>query len=205
MYDDFENKKLIINYNPEWILLSDGHERTKQINAQEQLFDILYTWKHNFSDEDIEKMSHHMRIDIDLRIQKILEHESGNIKKSRSWGKGWQNVNKVETKIQLFFDIINSKYLTSKQKEIIIAHAHNKQLHHDNSIISFECQEERNQEQNLERAKQKLKDFLNQALEEDKERIETQVPWHEKEKRLANKKKHWEKKWNRNFKPEIID
>lgn len=202
MYNDFENTKLKIELNPNWILLT-WHEYQKLIETQEQLFDILHSWRHDFSEDEIENMSNHMWISDSLRIEKILEHETWNIKKSRSWGHWWQNVNKVETKIQLFFDIVNSKYLTSKQKEIIIKHAHTKQLHHDDSIISFECQEERNQEQNLERAKQKLKKFLHEALEEDKERISTQVPKHEKEKRLDEKKKHGQKKSNRNFTPEI--
>lgn len=202
MYNDFENQKLIINYNPEWILLSDWHERTKLINSQEQFFDILHTWKHNFSEEEIIKMKNHIWIDTTSCIKKVIEHEI-EFKTSRSWGHWWQNVNKVETKVQLFFNIEKSKYFDQEQKTKIINHAHLKQLHHDNSVIEFEYQEERTQFKNKDKVIKEFIQFLNKALEEDKERISTQVPEHEKEKRLDKKKKHWEKKSNRNFTPEI--
>jgi len=65
-----------------------------------------------------------------------------------------------------------------------------KQLHHDNSVIEFEYQEERTQFKNKDKVIKEFIQFLNKALEEDKERISTQVPEHEKEKRLDKKKKH---------------
>jgi len=65
-----------------------------------------------------------------------------------------------------------------------------KQLHHDNSVIEFECQEERTQFKNKKKIKKEYIQLQKKALEEDKERISTQVPEHEKEKRLDKKKKH---------------
>jgi ribosome-associated protein len=202
MYDDFENKKLIINYNSEWILLSDWHERTKLVDNQEQLFDILHAWKHSFSDIEMKEMKMHLWIDIHTCIKNILDHEL-EFQTARSWGHGWQNVNKVETKVQLFFNIQNSKYLDPDQKEQIITHTHQKQLHHDNSIIEFECQEERTQWKNKDKVIKEFIQFLNDALEEDRERIASTVPAHENEKRLKEKKEQWEKKSNRSFKPKI--
>jgi len=190
MYNDFENEKLIINYNSEWILLSDWHERTKLIDTQEQLFDILHTWKHSFSNEDIKEMKNHMWINIQACIKKVIEHEL-EFKTARSWWNGWQNVNKVETKVQLFFNIQDSKYLDQNQKEKIITHAHHKQLHHDNSILEFECQEERTQWKNKDKVIKEFIQFLNEALKEEKERIATQVPGYENEKRLEEKERHW--------------
>ncbi len=198
MYDnDFENKKLIINYNAKWILLSDWHEWNKIIDAQEQLFEILHTWKHNFSEEEIKAMKNHMWIDKQTCIKKIIEHELTDFRTSRSWGKWWQNVNKVETKVQLFFNIQDSKYLDQEQKNKIIAHAHRKDLHHDNSIIWFVCQEERTQWKNKDKVIKEFTQFMNEALEEEKQRIETEIPEYALEKGKNDGKKHTEKKKER--------
>ncbi len=202
MYSDFENKKLIIKYNSDWIILSDWHERNKSINTQEQLFDILHTAKHNFSDQEIVSMKNHMWIDLPTSIQKIIENELV-FETSRAWGHGWQNVNKVETKVQLFFNIQTSKYLDQAQKDLIIFYAHPKQLHHDNSTIQFQSQKTRDQAKNKQETIKEFSRFLNDALTPDKERIDTQLPPHKKQERVESKKKHSKKKTNR--KPISID
>lgn len=41
-----------------------------------------------------------------------------NFRMSRSSGKGGQHVNKVSTRVELLFDVLNSEILTQKEKKI---------------------------------------------------------------------------------------
>jgi ribosome-associated protein len=86
---------------------------------------------------------------------------------------------------------------------MIISHAHQKQLHHDNSILEFTCQQERTQQKNKNKVIHEFIQFLRSALTQEEERIPTQIPQKEKEKRLTYKKKHSEKKENRKQKIEL--
>ena len=51
-------------------------------------------------------------------LKHLLESEI-TFKTSRSGGSGGQHVNKVSTKVELDFDVVNSKILTDEQKDII--------------------------------------------------------------------------------------
>jgi ribosome-associated protein len=55
--------------------------------------------------------------DIDLLISEL------QFQTSRSGGKGGQHVNKTESKVQLFFDVNNSKILSAEQKTRILKNA----------------------------------------------------------------------------------
>ena len=51
--------------------------------------------------------------------KKILKHEL-TYQTSRSGGKGGKNVNKVETKVTITFDVTASIALTAEQKQIVL-------------------------------------------------------------------------------------
>jgi len=81
---------------------------------------------------------------------------------SRSSGPGGQNVNKVNSKVELRFDIPNSGLLTEKQKEILLKKFSTKIT--SEGILSVVSQRDRSQLSNKEDAIDKLYLLISKAL-----------------------------------------
>jgi ribosome-associated protein len=105
---------------------------------------------------------------------------------SRSGKPGGQNVNKVNSKITLYFDYNASHYLNSREKRLIKARLKNR-VNSENQLV-IQCQENRTQNKNREGALSILADLLANALKVEKKRVKTRVPAGAKQKRLDNKK-----------------
>ncbi|MCK5846662.1 MAG: aminoacyl-tRNA hydrolase [Bacteroidales bacterium] len=120
---------------------------------------------------------------------------------SRSSGPGGQNVNKVNTKVELRFNINNSTILSEYEKSIIISKL-TKQISNDIELIVI-SQATRSQLSNKENAILKFYEIINTALKPQKKRKPTTVSKTAKEKRLKNKKVISEKKLRRNIKSDI--
>lgn len=107
-------------------------------------------------------------------------------KSSRSGGKGGQNVNKVETKIELNLNIPESKILTDDEKNRILLKLKNRI--DKSGILIITSQTERSQLLNKNKSVKKFFDLTDKALKEDKIRKKSNISKTEKQKRLYEKK-----------------
>jgi ribosome-associated protein len=118
--------------------------------------------------------------------QNLIPEDEIEFQFSRSSGKGGQNVNKVETKVEIRFNIDRSKAFSDEEKEKIKKSLTNRINKEGDLIVVSE--EERSQLQNKIIALEKLNEIIREALKIEEERIPTKPSKAIKEKRLKEKK-----------------
>jgi ribosome-associated protein len=115
---------------------------------------------------------------------------------SRSSGPGGQNVNKVNSKVTLQFDVKNSAILTPEEKRVI--HQKLSPKMSGEGVLMLSAQEKRSQIQNKEAVIGKLDKLLVKAFQKKKVRKATKPSKSSVQARINKKKEHAEKKkWRR--------
>ena len=116
-------------------------------------------------------------------------------KTARSGGSGGQNVNKVETMVEGYFNVQASNLFSAEEKEVIIIKLANKIT--DKGFLLVKSQTERSQLGNKEQVIKKINTLINQALIKPKKRKPSKPTKAAKEKRIESKKKKAEIKQDR--------
>jgi ribosome-associated protein len=121
-----------------------------------------------------------------MNINKDTLQKEISYKTSRSGGKGGQNVNKVSSKVELLFSVLDSTLFTDDEKTLL-----NEKLRsrfNKDGLIQIICDEDRSQYINKQKAIDRLINLLVHALEVPKIRKVKKVSKAAKAARVENKR-----------------
>lgn len=105
----------------------------------------------------------------------------------RSGGPGGQNVNKLNTRVWVLFDVLASPSLSEEQKQRVCRKLSTRI--DKRGVLHVVSQKHRSQEANRLAAVERLQELLQTALKPELPRKKTRIPTGVKEQRLRDKKR----------------
>ncbi len=127
-----------------------------------------------------------------INDQLTLPYSEVSFRFARSGGRGGQNVNKVETRVELLFDVAGSKSITEVQRRQILTRL--RSYIDSSGMLRIVAQESRSQWRNRVDAMERFVELMKMAIKPVKKRVVTKVSHAAKQKRLDDKKRRSETK-----------
>jgi ribosome-associated protein len=124
---------------------------------------------------------------IELLSDIFINEDELVFKVSRSSGPGGQNINKVNTRVTLFFDVANCESLSDSQKQRILSRLATRA--DKNGVLRVVSQKFRTQRANRRAAVERLQQLLTDALKTRPVRKKSKVPYAAKQRRLEEKRR----------------
>jgi ribosome-associated protein len=124
---------------------------------------------------------------IEITHDTYINEDELVFKVSRSGGPGGQNVNKVNSRVTLFFDVANCGNLSDWQKQRILARLATRS--DKNGVLRVVSQKFRTQRANRNAAVERLQQLLTDALKTMPIRKKSKVSYAAKKRRLEEKKR----------------
>ncbi len=129
----------------------------------------------------------------------VIPRSELDMKTSRSSGAGGQHVNKTSSRVEISWNIVQSRALTDEQRERLTTRLASRLS--EEGAIRVVASDTRSQLRNRETAERRLGETIARALVVQKRRRPTRRPRAANEARLTEKKKHSDKKRGRQSGP----